>query len=1374
MQSFRLGLVDLFDNTEFAAGPVDAITSGLHGIRLADERMKCTEASDYTRIVSQSNTEFQQDGSSPESHSEFVCRRLCVRLAAQALILFDAFVFPESLDTSLPASQIHGLDLVRDSEARLGSSQGPVVSSAIRLSLVLLAVLEPSSVKFLQCISRLRCLLSWTLELIREKGVHVAFAEGGVASLDRLLLMIILHCHRALAKCSALLGEIEASSHEVYFESKDDQRRCIRRVVRAVLDIRDIVSATFRERYDVLSQFLSQAALASLRLSLEGKPKKGQSKDAVALEFLSSTWVSSFQDVENYRGTYIPEQLESIVQVDSSQSTGKAALEATTEEIKTIIADFEKALDDSFTVYLELQRKWTETDAIRELEFSGDTSKKVIANRVHQGLAETMRDGTNKKDVTLASLKLFEATVVRPWQESRHFKVSRLADQLGRRSLLDDNDLFSSHKEASYENSLGAQQPSDTASLGSKRDLTEVMKRNAEAFTRNDTNDVEEAGSDDDSLFQSESDGESSHELPGTETTSQTSDDEAFTAESGSEDGWDKIKLEEIRDVGADGDSDKWAKSFSWEPGELVVARFDSVQVLNVQCTIEGKLLVSSHALYFVPTGDAISVMTKEKVVIERNTRTDRPRTWKLSRLEAVYGRRYLLQPHALELFFADLCDLFLIFPGGSRDRDRFYAKIRHSCKAPLLWSLKSLSPRSVYRKTIMTDLWRKKKISTFEYLMVLNRIAGRSFNDVTQYPVFPWVLADYTSDSIDLNDSRVFRDLSKPIGALNDDRLSQLLERYNDLELFGFSEEEKFLYGSHYSSPGIVLHFMVRQEPFTTMAIQLQSGRFDCPDRLFYDIASSWNGCMTSSSDMKELIPELFCLPEMLTNTNQFPLGRTQSGIEVNHVGLPPWAKGSAHEFIRINRLALESDFVSQNLHHWIDLVFGFKQRGPEAEAAHNLFHHLSYEGAVDLDKITDEVDRAAAESHIQNFGQTPSQLSVIDPHPPRYASDECWRYLISDVREAGALRCYTPAKQFAIKRSEFARGAAIKLIALADFVYCVYADFSLGSYRWYPQANSNRLRMEKLTPFPTRKLSLARDAVKKGSEIPDTGSSQHDTTNHSFAVCLADTIKDHDFNRSYSHSEELTEANLLIASCGYWDNCLKLSTADGNIISASDTGGHRGPIKCIAHHKGGWIATGGRDATVRVWLVNRPDLANALAPSTSQKSLRCCRVLFGHDAPIECLDMNAELDVVVSGSLSRVCVHRLRRGDLLRSMPTPAGLVRLVKVGETGVFVCHTANNGLHTMTINGASLAKTDAGERLHDMVLCSMDEFLVTGGDQCRVCVRSTYDLKVHAVLDLQRHGPIRSISITPTILLNPAQQFLFIGSDDGMITVVHRD
>ena len=69
----------------------------------------------------------------------------------------------------------------------------------------------------------------------------------------------------------------------------------------------------------------------------------------------------------------------------------------------------------------------------------------------------------------------------------------------------------------------------------------------------------------------------------------------------------------------------------------------------------------------------------------------------------------------------------------------------------------------------------------------------------------------------------------------------------------------EPFMYGSHYSTAGYTLNFLIRQEPFTSLAIDFQMGHFDISDRLFSSVASCWAGCNTSMADVKELIPEWY-----------------------------------------------------------------------------------------------------------------------------------------------------------------------------------------------------------------------------------------------------------------------------------------------------------------------------------------------------------------------------------------------------------------------------------------------------------------------------------------------------------------------------------
>ena len=72
----------------------------------------------------------------------------------------------------------------------------------------------------------------------------------------------------------------------------------------------------------------------------------------------------------------------------------------------------------------------------------------------------------------------------------------------------------------------------------------------------------------------------------------------------------------------------------------------------------------------------------------------------------------------------------------------------------------------------------------------------------------------------------------------------------------------------------------------------------------------------------------------------------------------------------------ALECDYVSAHLNEWIDLIFGYKQQGQPAVDAVNVFHHLFYEGNVDIYSIDDPLKKNATIGFINNFGQIPKQV--------------------------------------------------------------------------------------------------------------------------------------------------------------------------------------------------------------------------------------------------------------------------------------------------------------------------------------------------------------------------------------------------------------
>lgn len=684
--------MQLFDYQNQDASAVDGITGGMYGIRLDNlvSGVNAFEALASAKLHPNHKGRHKRDR----------YRYVCVVLASQVLTLLDAFIFPDNLDTAKASSQLHGLALVRSTEPRLGQSQGTLLASLVRLSLVLLAYLEPSSVKFLQACSRLRCFLHWVLEILRESvalgGYSEAFHEL-TAPLDRVVLAIVLQCHRALSRCSVVLTEMESSPWQKYFGDIESRQKSQRRLFRAILELREIVLAAYRGRNEVLRAALSPQAHDALSRGLEAvtsgsTPSKAGSGDSPSKEaslrsFLENDWVSGFHDVEVDGSLIIPEQIDT-GQMHEVTTRGEEAIEEIVFESVAIVKEYSSLLNTPFALYCENQRKWAETDAVRDREYEGDLSVKNLSTKYRTDLAERVKSMSTR--YLLASQRLARVAQLAndPWECHRHWMFTVCTDLLYRRILFHANYEYNDHAEASYELTLGKERESfqreeearkeremaeaalraaivpykETAdedgesldgSLGAEDEARDVNK--SEGFLGWDI----EGG--DESVDQSNCDGDQSKESEGEDEQDASLHDDLKKKDTIDESEWDQIESSDVFDDANKPENDPlaWARKFMWAEGEHFVHSFENIVNVSIRTTRLGMLLLTSHSIYFHQTEDTIDVMTKEKFVgtdgknSSQLSRQDKK--WRLNRLTDVHGRRYMLKAQALELFFSNM-----------------------------------------------------------------------------------------------------------------------------------------------------------------------------------------------------------------------------------------------------------------------------------------------------------------------------------------------------------------------------------------------------------------------------------------------------------------------------------------------------------------------------------------------------------------------------------------------------------------------------------------------------------------------------------------------------------------------------------------------
>ncbi|XP_038664837.1 neurobeachin-like protein 2 isoform X1 [Scyliorhinus canicula] len=801
-----------------------------------------------------------------------------------------------------------------------------------------------------------------------------------------------------------------------------------------------------------------------------------------------------------------------------------------------------------------------------------------------------------------------------------------------------------------------------------------------------------------------------------------------------------EAKVNEVEDDQL-GDEDLVFLSNQIEPEEpsqkekLVIS--EECELITIVAVIPGRLEITTQHIYFYD-GSIEKEETEEGIGYDFK----RP----LSHLQELHLRRYNLRRSALEFFFIDRSNYFVNFK--KKVRNKVYSRILWA-RPTNLFNFNSRSPQELLKASGLTQDWVQRKISNFEYLMKLNTIAGRTYNDLSQYPVFPWIICDYTSEELDLDNPNVFRDLSRPIGVVNDKHAKDVKEKYESFE-DTTGDIDKFHYGTHYSNAAGVMHYMIRIEPFTTLHIQLQSGRFDCADRQFHSIPAAWQVRIDNPVDVKELTPEFFYFPEFLENLNGFGLGCLQLTSEnVNNVVLPKWAK-SPEDFISKHRKALESEYVSTNLHNWIDLIFGHKQRGPAAVEALNVFYYCTYEGAVDLDAIADETERKAIEGIISNFGQTPCQL-LKEAHPPRLTAENAARrvarfdYIPNVFGHLGQLKSF------------FVEGISDDIPLVQALVPKKQAD----SY---------------ITPYVLVTVSLNGLIGTHGWLPYDKNISNYFTFTKDPVVSNAKTQRflSGPFAPGVNLSPKVLAVSpdgKLLFSGGHWDNSLRVTSLSkgkvtGHIIRHIDI------VTCLAlDHCGIYLITGSRDTTCIVWQVIQQ---GGFSCGLAQKPVQ---VLYGHDNAVTCVAISTELDMAVSGSKDgTVIVHTVRRGQFMRTLKLPCESTLPVTiddlvVGREGQIVVHSSIESgappkdkmfLHLYSVNGKHLASVTLDERVSAM--CIVEEFVVLGTEQCSLEIRDLQSLK-SAMPKLVMKVPIHCVSVTKD------NSHILVGLNDGKLIVV---
>ena len=325
--------------------------------------------------------------------------------------------------------------------------------------------------------------------------------------------------------------------------------------------------------------------------------------------------------------------------------------------------------------------------------------------------------------------------------------------------------------------------------------------------------------------------------------------------------------------------------------------------------------------------------------------------------------------------------------------------------------------PKKYFIEKNFTSDWKTEKIDNLQYLLIINKFAGRTYNDSNQYPVLPWItLISKNENGIPFT----IRNFKYPISVQSPELRKEAQSSYENSK-----EDTKYPchFRLHYSTWAYVILYLARLSPFTENQIKLQNGKFENPNRQFSSFSELFD-ILESNFDNRELIPEMYMFCEYFYNINKSDFGfRSADKILVNNIFKPPGFP-TPFEFVLKSRMLFNSERIIKKINLWINNVFGYYQNVKE-ESRCNMYSKYCYSDNVHLLDKKKKYEKnelsmedifmkfKAKKIRILSFGQTPLKLFdqeqkewTLEEQVTKYSKDEM--YSVSNVLHEGGTQTY------------------------------------------------------------------------------------------------------------------------------------------------------------------------------------------------------------------------------------------------------------------------------------------------------------------------------------------------------------------------------